>query len=110
MHRLYTMPHHLAQQADKQFGRQPAFISAIPEPTLGVHRRGRADRLPLTRALHHRGLSLQAPRPTMNRVSPKASLIPEEHLATFHCRLPRNRWIGLTLPPLDRFRIALIGP
>jgi hypothetical protein len=44
----------------------------------------------------------------MDRVGPKARLIPEEDLGAFLARPLRNGRIGLALPEFDGLRIALV--
>src|ERR1700733_10932001 len=101
------MPHHPPQQTDKKLGRQPTFVGAVPEPTPGIHRRCRADRLPLPRTRHHRGLSFDAPSPAMHGIGTEPRLVPEEDLTAFHFGLSCNGRIAHALPALDRLRVAL---
>src|ERR1700722_12406310 len=83
------MPHHLTQQSDEQFGVQSAFICAIPESPLGVHRGRRADRLSLPRPLDDWRLPLLAPGLSVNGIRPEARLIPEKPLSARCPRPPR---------------------
>src|SRR5436190_6152933 len=109
MHRFRTAPHHPPQQTDKQLDLQPTVISAVPEPAAGSHRRGRADRLPLARALNHRRLPLLAPGLAVHGIGTKPRLVPEIDFATDSFGLPRNGGEPFAAPLLDRLRIALIG-
>ena len=86
MHRRRTTSHHPPQQGDKQLGRQSTVVGAIPKCAPRVHRRGRADRLPLARPLDHRCLTFLAPGLAVHGIGTKPRLIPEIRL--HRLRLP----------------------
>ena len=84
-------------------------VGAEPKRALGIDRRSGAEGLPLPGTLHHRRLAAHAPSLAMDRVGPESGLIPEEDLGALGLGLFGNGRIGFALPPLDRFRIALVG-
>ncbi len=104
-----TSTHHPAQQRHEQRARQTTGIRRNPERPLGTDRRGGADPLALARDCHHRGLSLGPPGRAVHRIGPKARLVPEIDLGLVLLGAARNRWIRLTLPPLNGCGIALVG-
>ena len=88
---------------------RPPLIGGKPERALGIDRRSGTDTLALPGHRDHRGVALAPSGPTLHRISAKAGLLPEVDLGPFAFGLAGQRRIGLALPALAGFGIALLG-
>src|SRR5512147_3344645 len=80
MDRLSAPIHHLLEQLDEQLAVERTFVDAEPERPLRRHRRGSTDRLALSRAFNHRGVTACTPGLAMHGIGAKSSLVPEKYL------------------------------
>lgn len=102
--------HHPAQQIPEQRAGQCTRIGGEPEGAFGADVRRGANALALAGNWDHRGVRACAPRLAVDRIGPKARLIPEIDLGVGPFGVTRNHGIGLTLPAYNRVGITLGHP